>query len=220
MIMRTIGRIVFLLFCAAVAGCATSRSELTLNSPPTTQTAAVTMERPVVIRSIKDERIFEQAPSDPSIPSLGFEGAAQASTDVKSRAIGRKRNSFGKALGDVLLENGQTVESVVRDNLTAALQQAGYRVEEAGSASASAIVIDVHIKEFWAWFQPGFWAITLNTNIATDLILSGSQAPTHIKVHVEDSRQIATEGAWMEIVNKGLEEYRNQARNQAAGFPK
>jgi len=206
--------------CVALAGCATSRSEIKLGSPETPASAAVSPSRVAVIRSIRDERVFEQAPRDPSTPSLGFGGADNATADLRARAIGRKRNTFGKALGDVLLEDNQTVEGVIRDNLAAALRQAGFQVEAGSAAGAAALVIDVRIKQFWSWFQPGFWAIKLHANIVTDLDVSGSAAPTIIQVHAEDSRQLATEGAWMEIVDKALDDYRTQVAGKAAAFPR
>jgi len=170
----------------------------------------------VVIRSVKDERAFEQAPSDPSVPSLGLEGTSNASDELKSRAIARKRNSFGKALGDVVLENGQTVVGTVRDNLSVALRQAGYDVKGPDYTGPTHMYVDVHVRQFWAWFQPGFTALTLNMNISTDLELVGRAGPpTTVKVHAEDSRQMATEGAWLDIVNKGLAEFRTQATAQA-----
>jgi uncharacterized lipoprotein YajG len=209
-----------LVACMALAGCATSRSEIKLGSPTAQTGNAPSSGRLAVIRSITDERVFEQAPKDPSTPSLGFGGADKSSTELKARAIGRKRNTYGKALGDVLLEGDQTVEGVVRENLTAALTQAGYQVEAGNAAGASSLVIDVRIKQFWAWFQPGFWAIKLHTNIVTDLDIAGAPAPTTITVHAEDSRQMATEGAWMEIVGKALDEYRTQVAGKAASFPR
>lgn len=192
-------------------GCATSRSEIKLTSAAPDQAKQTVATKGIaIIRSVKDERVFEQAPRNPSIPSLGFEGAEQATSDIKSRAIGRKRNSFGKALGDVLLENGQTVEGVVRDNLTTALRQSGYQVLSTSSGDTNALLIDVHINKFWAWFQPGFWSITLHTNIATTLDISNSKTPISIAVHAEDSRQIATDSAWIEIADKALQAYRDK----------
>lgn len=209
-------RLAVLLACAVLAGCATSRSEVRLKSPPTT-VAPSGSAKVVVIRSVTDERVFEEAPSEPSTPSLGFGGANKNGDTVKARAIGRKRNGFGKALGDVLLENGQTVTGVVRENLAAALQQAGYQVKDAAQADASAIVMDVHIKKFWAWFQPGMWVITLNSDVATDLSLSGAAMPTTVSVHVEDAHGAATENAWIEIVDKALEAYRKEVTAKTQG---
>jgi len=171
----------------------------------------------VVIKSVTDERVFEQAPSDPSTPSLGFGGSDSATAQVKSQAIGRKRNGFGKAMGDVLLQQGQTVTGVVRDNLAAALLQSGYRVVPQADAGADAVVLDVHIKQFWSWFQPGFWAITLHSDIATDLQVEGKDTPIKIEVHAEDKRQVATEKAWMEITQQGLERYRAEVSKSVAG---
>lgn len=147
-----IGNLTAILFvCAALAGCATSRSEIKLGSPvATTPDATAPTGRTAVIRSVKDERIFEQAPSEASTPSLGFEGAEKASAEVKARAIGRKRGGFGKALGDVLLQEGQTVESVVCENLAAALKQAGYQVISEGTPGQSPVIIDARIKQFWS----------------------------------------------------------------------
>ncbi|WP_233840385.1 hypothetical protein [Dyella sp. 2HG41-7] len=202
-----------------LAGCATSRSEIKLHSPevvaPTT--TATSAQRVVVIGKITDERVFEDSPTEPSTPSLGFGGADKATGDVKARAVGRKRNTYGKALGDVLLQQGDTVESVIRKNLAAAFQQAGYQVKDAADAGSSALVVDVHIKKFWAWFDPGFWAITLNDNIVTDLVVNGAPAPVVISTHVEDKRQVATEDAWIQIVDKGLDAYRAEVASRMQG---
>lgn len=212
--------IVLISALALLNGCATSRSEIKLSSPISTPSVAVASNgKTAVIRFVKDERVFEQAPKDASTPSLGFEGADQATAETKMRAIGRKRNGYGKALGDILLQSGQTVESVIRENLSAALVQAGYQVKNENTAGQSPLVIDVHIKQFWAWFQPGFWALTLKANIGTDLAISGAQSPISINTHSEFNRQVATESAWMDIVNKALEDYRAEVVAKAKSFP-
>lgn len=197
---------------AILGGCATNRSEIRISSPgalaPPVGSAPTRM---VVIRSVSDERVFEQAPRVASIPSLGFEGAAQAAAHVKARAIGRKRSGYGQALGDVLLENGQTVAGLVRENLTAAFAQAGLRVVTENEAGPAPLLVDVRIKQFWAWFQPGFWVITLNTQIETDIDVAGAAAPLKLSVQVADSRQMATDSAWLEVVEKALVASRAQA---------
>lgn len=201
-------------------GCATSRSEVRLASPPPAAARAPDANAPaVLIRSVKDERVFEQAPDEPSTPSLGFEGAAQATADIKARAIGRKRNSFGKALGDVLLQEGQTVAGVVRENLAAALTAAGYRVADEKTADPNALVVDVRIRKFWSWIQPGFWAITVAADIATDVDVTGASGPTTISAHVEDGRQIVTEGAWLETLGKALQAWRQDAEKKLPAPP-
>jgi uncharacterized lipoprotein YajG len=216
---RKLGAIALLFASAILAGCATTRSEIKLSGAAAVASPQTTSGRAVVIRSVTDERMFEQAPDDPSTPSLGFEGALRASAEVKARAVARKRGGFGKAFGDVLLENGQTVAGLVEENLTAALQQAGHRVAAEGAAGPVPLVVDVHIRQFWAWFQPGFWAIRLSANIETELQVSGASSPINIKVHEEDSRQVATDGAWLEILEKVLLAYRTQAVSKLSALP-
>jgi hypothetical protein len=212
-------RLVALCACVMLAGCATSRSEIALHSPAVVAPAATAMsaQHVVVIGKITDERAFEDAPSDPSTPSLGFGGAGKATDDVKARAVARKRNGYGMAMGDVLLQPGHTVESVVRENLVAAFQQAGYEVKSEGDAGASPLVVDVRIKQFWAWFDPGFWAITLNNNVVTDLVVNGVSAPIVVSTHVEEKRQAATDDAWVQIVDKGMDAYRAEVSHRLQG---
>jgi hypothetical protein len=214
------GSIALLLAGALLAGCATSRSEVRLESPSATSAPpAASVTKTVVIRTIKDERVFEESPRDPSIPSLGFEGASKATDDVKSRAVARKRGGFGKAMGDVLLEDGQSVVGLVRENLTAAFKDAGYQVADAPVAGASPLLVDVHIRKFWGWFQPGFWAIALHCNIETQLDVVGGAEPVLISINSEDSRQMATEGAWMEILQQALQTYRTEAKARLLQSP-
>lgn len=210
MITKSLGASGAAILCTLVlAGCATSRSEIQLASPVAAPAVAAT-GKTAVIRSVKDERVFEQAPKSPHIPSLGLEGTAAATAETKARAIGRKRNTYGQALGDVLLQPGQTVEGVVRENLTAALAQAGIAVQSAGAATGTPMMIDVRIKQFWSWIQPGFWAITLQTAIDTDLAISGAD-PVSVQVNNAEGLQIVTDGAWMEAIGKALATYRTEA---------
>lgn len=200
--------------CLVLAGCATSRSEIRLASPAPVPAEAARNGQTAMIRVVEDQRQFEQAPRDPSIPSLGFGGSEAATAEVMARAVGRKRNAYGKALGDVLLESDQTVVGVVRESLSVALERAGYRVVEEASGDAAPMVIDVRIKEFWSWFQPGFWSIALNADIVTELQRSDMASPMLISAQARDNRQVATDGAWAEILAKALEAYRAQAVEQ------
>jgi hypothetical protein len=203
--------------CAALLGCATSRSEIKLEAPAAAvppaagASAAPAMKGFAVIRTVKDERTFEQAPDDPSTPSLGLEGVQQATADTKSRAIGRKRNGFGQALGDVLLQAGQTVEGVVRNTLADAFRQSGYQVVDAAAAPPAAMVVDVRVKDFWSWLNPGFWSITVNTRIATDLDIVGTPGSSRVETHHMEPRQLVTDGTWIEVVQTGLRTWRDEA---------
>lgn len=198
-------------------GCAVGRSEVKLATPGM-EALAASGGRVAVIRSVKDERTFEQAPRDPSTPSLGGEGASGASAETKSRAIARKRSAYGQALGDVLLEPGKTVEGVVRENLAAALRKAGYDVRDQGNAGASPIFIDARIRKFWAWFTPGAFTVTLRANIETELTVSGGNPTVNVSASAEQSGMMAGDAAWIEVVDKALQAYRDQAASKLSGL--
>lgn len=218
MLIQNLARFGVLLAVLVMTGCATSRSEIRLSAAPAPGAAASGSE--VVIRSIEDVRVFEEAPAHPGTPSLGWGGAGAAPAEVKSRAIGRKRNTYGRALGDVLLEQGDSVVAVVRQHLASALSSSGYRVVEASQASPNALQLDVRIDKFWAWFQPGFLQITLNGDIATQLSFEGHSQPYSVSVAAQDKRQAAHDRAWVEILDMALAQYRAAVATEAAGFPK
>lgn len=214
---RTLGAAALLVASAVLGGCATSRSEVKIAAPDAAAPAAVTKTRAVVIRSVRDERQFMEKPADPSTPSLGMEGGGDA---VKARAIGRKRNGYGQALGDVLLQDGQTVTGLVREHVGAAFRQAGYRVApDVASAGADPLLVDVRIRKFWAWLNPSFWAIATHANIETELQVAGAGAATTISGRMSESRQVVTDSVWVELVDKALASYRIEAAQRLAGPP-
>ncbi|MDR3411214.1 MAG: hypothetical protein P4L87_09770 [Formivibrio sp.] len=211
---RTLLGVVVLVSMGLLAGCATTRSEIKLTAPMVASGLVAkhaSKDQIVLVRSVVDERQFEAAPKDPSIPSLGFEGAAQATMETKARAFGRKRNGFGRAMGDVLLDKSQSVTGVVREQLNAAFADAGYRVaQNEVDAGASPVLVDVRIKQFWSWINMGFWALTLNNQITTDLTFSGAAQPMAVSVHLQEQHMAVTDSAWTEDLGKALQAYRTQ----------
>lgn len=200
---------------AVLSGCAVTRSEVKIGAQPVETAVPDAARAPIVIGSVVDARKFESAPKDPSIPSLGTEGGGD---DAKARAVGRKRNTYGMALGDVLLEPGNSVANVVRRQLTIALGQAGYRVVEAGAEKA-APVVDVSIHQFWNWITPGFWAITVSTLVATDFTVQGRAAPVSIVVRNAEPSLAVTDGVWMEAIEKSLARWRAEVVARKAELP-
>ena len=201
---------------AVLSGCAATRSEVKLSSPGAAASAPAT-GRVVVIRSVKDERVFEESPREPSTPSLGSGGAAAAPAEVKARAIGRKRGAYGMAMGDVLLEPGKNVEAVVRENLAAALTQAGFQVRESASGGGSPLLLDVRVRKFWAWLTPGAFAMAIEAVIETDIAAVGA-APVSVSVRHRDTSMLVTDEEWIRQIDKALQEYRAQAASKVGGW--
>jgi hypothetical protein len=203
---------------SALVGCAVNRSELAIQAP---KALALKPGAPVIfIRSVNDVRVFEEQPKIPSSPSLGGEGAAKASAEVKARAVARKRNGYGTLLGDVVLDNGQTVAGVVRDNLTAAFGEAGYTVQAGATAPAGATTVDVTVRQFWAWSEPGFTEITMNMAIDANLVFSGKGGTQTVSARTSEGRLAAGDDAWRDIIQKGLVELRKKAAATAKALPR
>ena len=194
-----------------LSGCATNRSVLSLDLPDTG------VETPqngsnVFIKAVSDQRVFQEKPKTPDIPSLGFGGAESAANELKKRAVGRKRNGYGKALGDIVLEENQNVETVIKTALKQAFVESGYSAIEAEEdIDSNTIIVEAKIEKFWAYMTPGFWALTLTSDVSTDLTLTSKtiNGPEVKKINVksEGKYQSASESNWMEIIKESLTQY-------------
>jgi hypothetical protein len=174
----------------------------------------------VRIASVVDNRVFEKAPDEPSTPSLDPDRLGDPA--VRARAIARKRGSFGKAFGDVLLPEGKTAAVLVGEAVAEGFRASGYRVLTSGDAGFDqAVPVTADVRQFWAWFSPGFWAITMNQR--SEVKLSGPlpalQEGKVVTAEARDSRQAATESAWQEIVSKGMTELAKSVRAALQAAP-
>ncbi len=105
-----------ILSCLLFSGCALTRGEVDIAVPEITNPDSSVV---VKLTEISDRRVFEKNPRKANIPSL--KDGEISDSSVTKRAVARKRNAFGAALGDILLPKGRTVEAVVREALVKAL---------------------------------------------------------------------------------------------------
>ena len=160
--MKSTTKIAILGICIALLhGCATSRGVIDVNEEVASNPVAGV---DVKIVRVDDKRRFEIDPRQANIPSLKNDEIHDKA--ITSRAIARKRNSYGKAMGDILLPEGETVMDLVKDSLTNGLRENGFRVLGEGDVGyENAAPIEVDIEKFWGWFSPGFWKIGINFEI-------------------------------------------------------
>lgn len=203
------------LFCAAgvlvlLSGCATSRSYLRLDLPQAQ--AASADGKAAVIDKVVDQRVFESDPGDPSTPSLKKGSRYALDPEQRKLAIARKRGGFGHALGDVLLENGQTVETIMHDIVADGLRQQGYRVVRSGVAPADAVHINVAIRQFWAWFTPGFWAATIEARLDTLVSFDGPSGHRQATVrgYGRNAIQVERDANWQVAYQRAFDDYLKQ----------
>lgn len=202
-----------LLALPVVSGCATSRGTVNISVPSSANPAAGTAVR---IVSVTDNRKFEIKPSNPATPSLKDNRIHDKA--LTSRAIARKRNGYGMAMGDVLLSEGNTVESLVQNIVTQSLREAGFRVLEADQAGYDkATPLNVDVDKFWAWVDMGFWALHLE--FESQIQITGPVTPFKDGKTFEGKIRLATQAAntraWENTINKGLEKLHQNIKQNA-----
>ncbi len=140
-------------------GCAAGTRNIELNSP--SYSNEVSASGNIIIGNIQDKRVFEAAPKSPSTPSVDGD-LAKTSKETLSTLIGRQRNGYGMAMGDIVLPNGDTVQEVTRKLLTTALESRGYNVVD---NKTDAYNLTVDVNKFWAWFSPGMFSVSFEADI-------------------------------------------------------
>lgn len=206
--MRNVSIKGFLLLSIVVlvlSGCAVSRSIVDIKVSPGTNPAN---GKEVKIVQITDGRKFEVAPKTQSIPSLNEEEIKDSK--ITSRAIGRKRNTYGKAMGDFMLPEQRTVQDLVREAMTKALREKGYSVVEQSSANYQNVLsLEADIGQLWTYITPGFWSLTLE--FETIVRIKGNVFPTsneeEIRGYAQMSVQTGAESNWIETIQNGIDDF-------------
>jgi predicted small secreted protein len=199
--------LITLVAATVLTGCATSRGVLDIS-----QSAVDNPDSGVAIAIVRvsDRRSFELNPRQADIPSL--KNGEIRNESITSRAIARKRNGFGKAMGDILLPEDQTVSELVKQTVADAFRSSGYRVIDSNDLGfAQAVPVEVDINEFWAWMQPGFWQLTLHhrASISLSSPLNALMGSDDVRSDVTEGFQTASGGNWMKTIDAGLAQLRS-----------
>jgi uncharacterized lipoprotein YajG len=185
------------------SGCVAGRRTLSL-SVPTGSVLAATKGKAHVV-SVTDNRVFENKPSSPSTPSIDGD-VSSISAAQKDRMIGRQRNGFGHAMGDIGLEENDSVTKRVRLLVEEGLRRDGYQVT---SDSEGAMPVTVSVDKFWVWMTPGMWALTFEARIMASITLTTAAGSSTFVVLGEGTNhgQSAKDGNWMEAYQPAFEAF-------------
>jgi hypothetical protein len=190
----------------ALIGCATTRGTLDvqIELPPNPSSEIVFQ-----VPEITVDRHFHPDPPDPSIPSLKN---AEDIDDVSitERAIARKRNSYGMAMGDILLPEGRTVAGLASDAIVRGFRSAGYRVASADDADfARALPVRARVDQFWAWVTPGFWAMAIEFETRMHIVTpSGRFADGEdVRGYIRLKSAAVSSEKWATTIDRGLEDF-------------
>lgn len=209
-----IGRI-FLLFAAGLilTGCATSRGELDLSGAMSSNNESSQTAKTVIIDNFTDNRVFATNADSPDKPT--YDPTEGLDDETKSKIIARKRNGFGKALGDIVLANGLTSENLIKNIVSQAFVDSGYRIVTEDPDN-KAVHVDIVVDKFWGWFSPGFWTISVYAN--TELTLNMKHDLKSEKIHVYQTKRrhslAATGSLWQDVFLKNLYDVKMDIRDK------
>ena len=194
-----------------MSGCAATRSTFDV---PIAQAPSDPARGFVKITQVRDQRRFEAAPRNPSTPSLQNPEEI-GDPAITSRAIARKRGGYGNAMADILLPEGRTVEQLVREAVTKAVQEKGYAVvSEPSPAFARALPLAVDIQQFWSWATPGFWQ--MSTEFEGILLLKSEAllvSPQEVvRGYSIVKGMVITDDVWQQVMQQGVADLVDQVK--------
>lgn len=213
-------KIVFLcLSIILVTGCATNRGVLDITTEPSVAAASTGHKGVIKFASVIDKREFQINPRQANIPSLKDNKINDSY--ITERAIARKRNGYGKALGDIVLPDGATVPQLVEQLLTHEFTRHGYHVAKPGDQEyEQAIPFDVEVNKFWGWFNPGFWSISIS--FETDVLVLAPVDPfvegQRFSSYMQKNYQVASGKNWKEVIDLSLEALEHDVRKKVNLF--
>lgn len=108
------------------------------------------------------------------------------------------------------IPEGKTVESLIDAALRQAFVENGYKViSRKEQITDDTYVVDAQINKLWSWMNPGFWAITLSTEISTNIEIKNKNAIAEktLSVKNSDTFQAGTESNWLEVIQNALKAY-------------
>jgi hypothetical protein len=181
-----------LLAVFTLTGCVTGTRNIDLEIPTYSSEKQATGS--IYIALINDQRQFEQEPRNPSTPSVKG-NLSNTSKEKLSTLIGRQRNGYGGAMGDVALPEGVTVQDKVLQLLTVGLSSRGYQIVDDKNA-VNQITVDV--EKFWAWFSPGMWSVSFESNLQCKIDFARSSEIVTIDVtgYGINKGQVASDANW------------------------
>ena len=204
--MKRICWVVLLLVVAlSQVGCVLGRRTFSLAMPTMKADMLPQAGRgPVRLTNVKDCRTFENKPKDPSTPSVNGD-VRKYTAEQRAQMIGRQRNTYGMAMGDLALSDGDSVIERTRILVTEGLKRRGYEVTD----DPKAATVEVSIDQFWAWMTPGFWALSFESRVYCTLTFTraGKSTTVVVKGYYLNHGQIAKDGNWQEAYDGAFKDF-------------
>ena len=210
--MNKLLQVITVLFLIFVTGCAVGRR--TIDLPVQSFSNSPGEKGEIFIGSIEDKRVFQNHPSVPSIPSIDGNIHSLTSKE-KGLMIGRQRDGYGRARGDIALPADDSVVERMRRLLEEGFRSRGYSIAPDSSAPNSA---SATIDEFWAWFSPGFWSVSFEARVYCTIKLKKSDGSSTIVVkgYGLNKGQIASDANWQLAYQEAFQDFLSKLDSKLA----
>jgi len=194
------------------SGCVVGRRTVAL--PVSQNPGVVASKGEFAITSAEDKRHFENKPSDPSTPSIDGDVTKVSKNDLETM-IGRQRNTYGHAMGDIALPSPETVRTKGIELIEEGLRRSGYTVSK---SSGGANTVSADIEEFWAWANPGFVSVGFEARIRCRLTITKGEKRASFVVsgHAENRGQVARDANWQLAYTRAFDDFLTNFQAQLA----
>lgn len=173
----------------------------------------VSKKTKIYIESVKDVRAFENDPKQASTPSLYKHNVNEISAKEKQKYIGRMRNSYGKWLWNVILENNQNVSSVLRARIEDAFRSNGFLVvKNENEIDKDTISVNTKIEKLWTYMTLGAVKVGLNADVSTTLSVNNKELSTVVKR--KEEYLLINQNDYANIIKSSLTEYKEKLSKQ------
>jgi uncharacterized lipoprotein YajG len=174
----------------------------------------------VYIRDIRDNREFQVRPRSADIPSFGSKKNI-SNPQIQCRTVGRQRNGYGKALGNVFLREDQKIENVVYEAIKSSLNSLGYEVTDSKAyAKENAVILDVAIDKFWGWINMGGgWVMRMESGIQTTITVASTSKKLVIEGNGRNHYQVASSANWKKVLELAIKDYISNANDKLNCLP-
>jgi hypothetical protein len=186
------------------SGCVVGRRTVSL---PVTGlgTTTVASKGTIYIGAITDNRMFENNPPEPSVPSIDGD-VNSISAGQKLSMIGRQRNGYGHAMGDIALPDGDSVTAVTHRLLEEGLKHRGYAISTDAMAPNSATV---SIDQFWAWFTPGMVSVSFEARVYCTITIKRADRADKVIIlgYGLNKGQMASDENWQLAYQRAFQDF-------------
>jgi hypothetical protein len=159
----------------------------------------------IAVSGVKDARIFQNRPPEPSTPSIDGD-VATLTDDQQALMIGRQRNTYGMALGDVALPANTSIKAKTRSLVEEGLRRHGYDVTSNASAANKAEIV---VVEFWGWSTPGMFTIPFEARVSCtiDVTVDGKTTRIVVNGYGINHAQMASDANWQKAYTLAFNDF-------------